>query len=100
MLEINTRINVPVIEFVAALLLFATCMVAQFLAMHSTRGLHFLSEPQAVTSVPDHPSLHVTVTVAPISPVIEPAAALLLFATCVVAQRFPTRAHVLVDFVQ
>ena len=72
---------VPVIELATDLSLFATCVVAQFLAVHSTIGLHFESEPHTVAFVPDHPVSHVTVTLTVTSPIMESVAALFEFFT-------------------
>ena len=76
-------IYVPVIEFATDLSLFATCVPAQVLTVQVGAALHWKFEPQVIVPEPDHPGLHVIVTVAPMIPVKESVAALLEFRTCV-----------------
>ena len=80
------KIYVPVIEPATDLSLFATCVTAQELTVQVGTVLHCKFEPQVVVPEPDHPGLHVTVTVASMKPVKESVAALLEFDTCVDGQ--------------
>jgi hypothetical protein len=77
--------NIPEIEFSAALLLFATNVAAHELALQ-VNVLNSLLVPHVAVPPPVYPALQVTSTVEPIVPVIELAAALLLFVTCVGVQ--------------
>ena len=77
------KIYVPVIEPATDLSLFATCVTAQELTVQVGTVLHCKFEPQVVVPEPDHPELHVTVTVAPMIPIKESVAALSEFRTSV-----------------
>ena len=73
-------VNVPVIEFVAALLLFATSIIAQLLATQ-VKILNWPFVPHVAVPPPEYPVSHVTSTVCPVVPVILPASALSELAT-------------------
>ena len=60
-------VNVPVIEFVAALLLFATCVVVQGLAAH-VNELNIPSVPHVAVPPPKYPALHLTRVFLPVVP--------------------------------
>ena len=78
---IRLIIYVPVIDSATDLSLFATCVTVQELLVQVGTVLHCNFGPQVVVPEPDHPELHVTVTVAPMIPVKESVAALLEFRT-------------------
>ena len=78
--------DLPVIEFMSALLLFAICVAAQDLPEQTRTGLHCKSLPHTVVPEPDHPGSHVIITLASILPVKESVAALLEFITRVAGQ--------------
>ena len=76
------------IEFVAALSLFAICVAAHDLAEQTRTGFHCNVLPHTVAPVPVHPGSHVIITLASIAPVKESVAALLEFNTCVAGHSF------------
>ena len=75
-LEINQFVNVPVIEFVPALFELMTLPAGiQDLASH-VKVLNLPFRPHVAVPPPENPSLHVTVTICPVVPVILPVPAL------------------------
>ena len=82
------KLDLPVIEFVSALSLFAICVAAHDLAEQTRIGLHFKFVPHTVVPEPDHPGSHVIVTLASIIPVKESVAALSELSTCVAGHSF------------
>ena len=82
------KLDLPVIEFVSALSLFAICVAAHDLAEQTGIVLHCKFVPHTVVPEPDHPGSHVIVTLASIIPVKESVAALSELSTCVAGHSF------------